>query len=130
MLVSLSGIRPFKFLRVLMASNNQLRNLEKQLTVLKRFAFLKKLDLFDNPVAEEPDYRLRLIYNIPQVETLDRSTVKGPERLKADEVVPNLDKVTSAKAPPPPRKKGWGVLSITEKDCFRGAKEIKTRRAR
>eukprot|EP00438_Fugacium_kawagutii_P029473 Skav209240 [mRNA] locus=scaffold293:478876:483826:- [translate_table: standard] len=65
-LVSLAGLRSFKFLKVLLASGNQLRNLDKQLTLLSRFAFLKKLDLFDNPVAEEPDYRLRLIYQLPQ----------------------------------------------------------------
>lgn len=130
MLVSLAGLRTFKFLKVLLASNNQLRNLEKQLTLLRKFVFLQKLDLFSNPVAEEPDYRLRLIYNIPQVETLDRSAVKGPERLKADEIVPNLDKVTSGgKVVSTTRKKGWGALSVTEKDCFRISKQIRESRA-
>jgi hypothetical protein len=125
-LVSLAGIQRLKFLRVLMASNNQLRNLDKQLTLFERFAFLKKLDLFDNPVAEEPDYRLRLIYQVPQVDILDRRSVKGPERLKADEVVPNLDKV-SAPQPEKGRRKGR-QLSIVEKDCFDAAKSIKEQR--
>ena len=50
-LVSLAGLRSFKFLKVLLASGNQLRNLDKQLALLSKFAFLKKLDLFDNPAG-------------------------------------------------------------------------------
>lgn len=126
MLVSLSGIRTFKFLRVLLASNNQIRNLDKQLAFLTRFAFLNKLDLFDNPVAEEPDYRLRLIYNIPQVEILDRHTVKVHERIKADEVVPNLDKVSTSKVEGH-KKKHQGMSSL-ERECFMNARDIKGRR--
>jgi len=125
-LVSLSGLRPFKFLRVLMASNNQLRNLDKQLAVLSRFAFLKKLDLFDNPVAEEPDYRLRIIYHVPQIEVLDRRSVKVEERIKADEVVPNLDKVSAAKAEKSSRK--GEQHSALERAAFKEAKEIIKRR--
>ncbi|CAE7260530.1 LRRC72 [Symbiodinium sp. CCMP2592] len=96
---------PARVVHVLLASGNQLRNLDKQLALLSRFPFLKKLELFDNPVAEEPDYRLRLIYHVPQVELLDQHTVKLPERLRADEVVPNLDKVSAAKVEKP-RPKG------------------------
>lgn len=125
-LVSLAGMRTFKFLRVLMASGNQLRNLEKQLAVIGRFAFLKKLDLFDNPVAEEPDYRLRLIYTVPQVEILDRRSVKGPERMKAEEVVPNLDKVSPAK-PEKCRSRGPGHSKL-ERSCFAMDQEIRQRR--
>mmetsp|Transcript_91816 Transcript_91816/g.230680 ORF Transcript_91816/g.230680 Transcript_91816/m.230680 type:complete len:352 (+) Transcript_91816:65-1120(+) len=129
-LVSLTGIKSFTFLRVLLASNNQLRNLDKQLALLTRFAFLKKLDLFDNPVAEEPDYRLRIIYNVPQVELLDRHAVKVPERLKADEVVPNLDKVNMGKMEQCKRKPPWADHSKIEQSCFRLAKEIAARRRR
>eukprot|EP00929_Paragymnodinium_shiwhaense_P119132 TRINITY_DN91007_c0_g1_i1.p1 TRINITY_DN91007_c0_g1~~TRINITY_DN91007_c0_g1_i1.p1 ORF type:complete len:565 (-),score=107.63 TRINITY_DN91007_c0_g1_i1:91-1689(-) len=127
-LVSLAGIKGLKFLTVLMAGNNQLRNLDKQLQLFERFAFLKTLDLANNPVAEEPDYRLRLIYQVPQVELLDSKTVKGPERIKADEVVPNLDKV-SAPQPEKARKKGQ-PLSLVERDCFNAADAIRAARRR
>lgn len=127
-LVSLAGLKSLKFLRVLLASDNQLRNLDKQLSLLSRFAFLNKLDLFGNPVSEEPDYRLRLIFHIPQVEILDRHTVKVPERIKADEVVPNLDKVSAAKMDKSVRKAQ--ELSSLEKDCFRMAKTIRDRKRR
>lgn len=129
-LVSLSGLRTFKFLQVLLASNNQLRNLEKQIVALSRFAFLKKLDLFDNPVAEEPDYRLRIIYHMPQVEILDRHAVKRTERAKADEVVPNLDKVSAGKPEKAKRKAPWDDHSVLEKLCFKEARELEARRKR
>ncbi|CAE7441561.1 LRRC72 [Symbiodinium natans] len=125
-LVSLAGLKSFKFLRVLLASGNQLRNLDKQLALLSRFPFLKKLELFDNPVAEEPDYRLRLIYHVPQVELLDQHTVKGAERLRADEVVPNLDKVSAAKVEKP-RPKGH-QFSVLERQCIHEARSIQERR--
>lgn len=124
-LVSLHGLKNFKFLRVLLASKNQLRNLDKQIALLSRFAFLKKLDLFDNPVAEEPDYRLRLIYHVPQVETLDKHAVKGTERVKADEVVPNLDQVSAVKPEKPKRKSI--THSAMEKTCFAEARQIRDR---
>lgn len=126
-LVSLSGLRAFKFLCVLHASGNQLRNLDKQLAVISKFAFLRKLELFDNPIAEEPDYRLRVIYEAPQVEILDRHAVKGPERIRADEVVPNLDKVS---APKPKPKRRAQEHSVLERRCFRSAAGIRERQQR
>jgi len=127
-LVSLAGLKSFKFLQVLLASGNQLRNLDKQLAILSRSAFLKKLDLFDNPVAEEPDYRLRLIYHVPQVQILDQSSVKGPERLKADEVVPNMDSVTASKNEKPKPK--VPNSSLLEASCLMAAQDIKEQRRR
>merc|ERR1719498_165443 len=54
-IVSLNFLKWFKFLRTLLASNNQIRNLDKQLQMISRLSFLSKLDLFDNSVADEPD---------------------------------------------------------------------------
>merc|ERR1719326_1711277 len=123
-LVSLSGLKNCKFLRVLLASNNQIRNLEKQLAFISRFLFLKKLELSGNPIADEPEYRLRLIYHAPQVEILDCAVVKGPERIKASEVVPNLDKVSGPAAKQSRPKK---QLSQIERDCFRENRQIHER---
>lgn len=125
-LVSLKGLLPFKFLRVLLARGNQLRNLDKQIGVLAHFSFLKRLDLSENAVADEPDYQLRVIYNLPQVEELDRKSVKQHERIKAGEVVPNLDKVTE-KAPGHVTKKfnPSQQYSDMERHCFQEAKALK-----
>ena len=52
----------FKFLNVLLCGDNQLRDLNNFIEFLQNFAFLEQLDLFGNPLAEEPDYRYRLIH--------------------------------------------------------------------
>ena len=64
-LENVEGIRRFKFLQVLLISENQLRDLDVFLQFLSRFAFLEQLDLFGNPLAEEPDYRLKIIKTMP-----------------------------------------------------------------
>ena len=51
-------------------------NLDKQINLLGNFSFLSRLDLSENAAADEPDYQLRIIYNLPQVEDLDRKAVK------------------------------------------------------
>jgi Leucine-rich repeat (LRR) protein len=66
-LENVQGITKFKFLDTLLISNNRLRSLDKFLVFLQRFAFLNHLDLFGNPLAEEPDYRLKIIYLMPQI---------------------------------------------------------------
>jgi hypothetical protein len=126
-LVSLAGLKNCHFLRVLLAGNNQIRNLEKQLTFLKRFLFLKKLELSGNPVADEPEYRLQLIFHAPQVEIFDNAVVKDPERTKAAEVVPNLDKVTG---PPPKSQPPKSARSKIEQDIYRERRQILERRCK
>lgn len=74
-LSSIEGIRRFKFLQVLLIGDNQLRDLDVFLEFLSKFAFLEQLDLFGNPLAEEPDYRLKIIKAMPQIKTLDRHKV-------------------------------------------------------
>jgi len=62
---NIEGIKKFKFLDTLLISSNRLRNLDKFITFLSKFAFLEQLDLFGNPLAEEPDYRMKIIYAMP-----------------------------------------------------------------
>jgi Leucine-rich repeat (LRR) protein len=66
LLESIEGLRKYKFLDTLLVSHNRLRNLDKFLAFLStKFAFLEQLDLFGNPLAEEPDYRLKIIHTMP-----------------------------------------------------------------
>ena len=62
---NIEAIKKFKFLDALLISGNRLRNLDKFLIFLSKFAFLEQLDLFGNPLAEEPDYRMKIIYTMP-----------------------------------------------------------------
>ena len=86
-LESIEGIKKYKFLDTLLLGNNQLRNLDKFLAFLSsKFAFLEQLDLYGNPLAEEPDYRLKIIHEMPQIKLLDRHKVTVEERLKAEKL--------------------------------------------
>ncbi len=66
------SLSQMKFIQVLFLNDNKLRNLDKNLAVLKPFSFLKNLNMFNNPMAEEPEYRSRVIYALPSLEDLDR----------------------------------------------------------
>jgi hypothetical protein len=61
-----------KFIQVLLVNDNKLRNLDKNLKVLIPLSFLKNLNMCNNPLAEEPEYRSRVIYALPSLEDLDR----------------------------------------------------------
>jgi Leucine-rich repeat (LRR) protein len=61
-----------KFLEVLFLNDNKLRNLDKNLELLKHLTSLKNLCLFGNPLAEEPEYRSRVVCAIPSLEIFDR----------------------------------------------------------
>ena len=65
-------VKKFNFLETLLVSDNQLKDLDYQLAILHKLTFLEQLDLFGNPVAEEPNYRLRVISAMPKIKILDR----------------------------------------------------------
>lgn len=123
MLESIEGLRRYKFLDTLFVSNNRLRNLDKFLTFLSsKFAFLEELDLFGNPLAEEPDYRLKIIHTMPQIKLLDRHTVTIEERIKAAKM---FETPTTTKRSHTATKGVSGSFSKGEKDLY---KEVATLR--
>jgi hypothetical protein len=104
-------------------NNNELRDLDKNLDILRDFTQLVQLNLADNPVAEEPNYRLRVITAIPSVQVLDRHVVTLEEREKAKQWYS-----TEVKGIAPPKRvkkpSGW-LASQAEKNLDREAKQIK-----
>mmetsp|Transcript_7883 Transcript_7883/g.12856 ORF Transcript_7883/g.12856 Transcript_7883/m.12856 type:complete len:508 (-) Transcript_7883:59-1582(-) len=121
-LVCLRGLQHCKFLRVLLASNNQIKNLDKQLAFLSRFGFLRKLELYGNPLADELEYRLRFIHDVPQLQIFDHAAIKPAERTKAKEVVPNLDNVDKLAVR---RRRAKSTVSKVEQDLFRESHRIR-----
>jgi hypothetical protein len=71
-----------------------LRDLDKNLAILREFKHLKTLDLFKNPLAEEPNYRLRIIYELPWLKLLDRHIITLEERREAKKVIEALRNYT------------------------------------
>ena len=92
-----SSISKMKFLETLYLNNNKLKNLELVLSNLKNFSFLKNLNLFGNPVAEEPEYRPRVIYVLKSVEIFDRHKVTDMEKMKCEQIVKEYNDPLSKK---------------------------------
>ncbi|KAM6338905.1 leucine-rich repeat-containing protein 72 [Podargus strigoides] len=80
-LTDISGaLKQLHALQILLLHNNQLKQLGKTVKELKGMISLQTLNLFHNPLAEDPDYRLYVIYFLPSVQLLDRKAVTQRER--------------------------------------------------
>jgi len=110
-------------LRTLDMRNNEIRDLDKALETLKDFKQLYQLDMSENPVAEEPNYRLRVIIAVPSLHVLDSHVVTTEEKTKA-----KLWYNTEVKGIEPPKKAkkaGAWQTSQSEKILDKEAKNIK-----
>ncbi|NXI41488.1 LRC72 protein, partial [Galbula dea] len=80
-LTDISGaLKHLHALQILLLHNNQLRTLGKTVKELKGMISLQTLNLFHNPLAQDTDYRLYVIYSLPSVQLLDRKSVTQRER--------------------------------------------------
>ncbi|XP_027733715.1 leucine-rich repeat-containing protein 72 isoform X2 [Empidonax traillii] len=70
-------------LQILFLHNNELKKLGKTVKEMKGMISLHTLNLFQNPLACDPDYRLYVIYILPSVQLLDRKLVTQRERESA-----------------------------------------------
>eukprot|EP00775_Hariotina_reticulata_P002236 gene2236-2548_t len=85
---TLKGSLPnLKALTHLDISHNQLQNLSKVIKALTRFPFLTDLTLLGNPCCEEPDYRLKLLHELPNLQVFDHHQVTTAERIDAARVI-------------------------------------------
>ncbi|NWX83643.1 LRC72 protein, partial [Nothoprocta ornata] len=70
-------------LQILLLHNNQLKHLDKTVEELKGMRSLQTLNIFHNPLAQDPGYRLSVIHFLPSVQLLDRKPVTPRERERA-----------------------------------------------
>ena len=118
-----------KFLDTLYLNNNKLKNLDKVITYLSQFKFLKNLNLFGNPVAEEPEYRPRVIDSLKSLELFDRHMISSIERIKAEKIVKEYNDPLSKKHVKRPKKlKVYENFSSIEKSLFNEANQILNKR--
>ena len=78
-----------KFLRhieMLALQNNRLTDLEATLKLMQHLTRLEELDLSGNPLANELNYRPRVIYRFPKLKVLDRHVIEWDERQAAQEM--------------------------------------------
>ena len=124
-----SSLSVMKFLETLYLNNNKLKNLDKVITYLSQFKFLKSLNLFGNPVAEEPEYRPRVIDTIKSLEIFDRHMVTKMEKIKAEKIVKEYNDPLSKKhIKRPKRVKVYENYSLIEKNLFNEANQILNKR--
>ena len=126
------SISCMKFLETLYLNDNKLKNLDKCLTYLKRFSFLKNLNLFNNPIAEEPEYRPRVIDALKSLKIFDRHMITTIERIKDEQIVREFNDPLNKKiVKKDKRKKNLKVyenFSNLEKDLIRETKQIEKER--
>ena len=124
-----SSLNVMKFLETLYLNKNKLKNLDKVITYLSQFKFLKSLNLFGNPVAEEPEYRPRVIDTIKSLEIFDRHMVTTMEKIKAEKIVKEFNDPLSKKAVKRPKRlKVYENYSLIEKNLFNEANQILKKR--
>ena len=124
-----SSLSVMKFLDTLYLNNNKLKNLDKVITYLSQFKFLKNLNLFGNPVAEEPEYRPRVIDSLKSLELFDRHMISTIERIKAEKIVKEFNDPLSKKHVKRPKKlKVYENFSSIEKSLFNEANQILNKR--
>ncbi|XP_065609055.1 leucine-rich repeat-containing protein 72 [Cyrtonyx montezumae] len=80
-LTDISGaLKNLHSLQILLLHNNQLEQLGETVKELKGIISLQTLNLFCNPLACDPGYRLYVIHSLPSVQLLDRKSVTQKER--------------------------------------------------
>lgn len=87
----------FIALHTLTLNNNLLIDIDNTVFVLKYLRNLQTLDLFENPIAKEDNYRLRVIGELPNLTTLDRRKITDDERVEARELLKKLSKLQNFK---------------------------------
>ena len=70
----------------LILNDNKLEDLRTHIDMLSKLTRLRRLDLYNNPLAEETSYRLHVVKAMPRLEILDRQKITPEERLKARKV--------------------------------------------
>ncbi|CAD8042989.1 unnamed protein product [Paramecium primaurelia] len=127
---TLEGLQNLKHLETLSLFNNELRDLEKNLLILKEFPGLTTLDLFNNPVAEEPYYRNRVISALPQLQLLDRSIITVQEKIKVEAWYKDFKAEVKIKKKGQKKQKllPSQIFSVGEKILYKEVDEIKAKR--
>ncbi len=89
------GLAHCTFLSRLTLNDNKLDDLENIITELKPMNHLKNLDLFGNPIAQEDNYRLRMIGELSTLRMLDRHEITAEERAAAKAFLKKMKKMNN-----------------------------------
>jgi hypothetical protein len=126
------SLQNIKYLRSLSLYNNTLRDLNATLPFIRHLQYLVALDLFGNPLANEPNYRLLVVWTFPSLHVLDRHEVTDEERLaavkkfgKVSQDLVAFGKRTTKWNNPPPIP--LATLSATASDMYKELERVRAR---
>lgn len=74
------SLEHFLSLNYLTLNDNCLEDVNEVLHALRPMKTLISLDLFNNPIAQEDNYRVRMIVELPSLEVLDKRPISNEER--------------------------------------------------
>lgn len=77
------GLENYSFLHQLTLNDNKLDDLEATIQELKQLRHLRVLNLYDNPIAQEDNYRMRVLCELTELDVFDRHQVTDEERREA-----------------------------------------------
>jgi U2 small nuclear ribonucleoprotein A' len=100
------SLKNMKHLNVLTLYNNELSNLDQNIDFLSDFVYLEHLELWGNPLSEEPNYRISVIHALRTLKLFERHNVSDLERISADKFIKD-NKIVGIKKP---RKKAFKVF--------------------
>ena len=128
---SLEGsIRKMQHLQVLTAYNNQLSNLDKVIEFLADFTYLERLDIFENPLSEEPYYQRKMIAGLKNLNLFDRHAVKELDKVRAIRFVKSLSRFSLKEKKEKILLKPYEKNSACEKLLITNAKRILKQKAK
>lgn len=78
-----NSLDKFLSLNNLTLNDNHIDNMEDVLNSLRGMKYLESLDLYNNPVAQEDNYRTRIIVELPSLQVLDKKPIDAKERFDA-----------------------------------------------
>jgi hypothetical protein len=126
------SLQNIKYLRSLSLYNNKLRDLKATLPYIRHLQYLVALDLFGNPLANEPNYRLLVVWTFPSLHVLDRHEVTDEERAaavkkfgKVSQDLVAFGKRTTKWENPPPIP--LAALSATAADMYKELERVRAR---
>lgn len=91
--LTIGSFEVFGFLNQLTLYDNELEGLDNVLKELKSLRYLTVLDLYNNPIAQEDNYRLRVLGELTTLDTFDKHKITDEERIEAKLLKKKLEKL-------------------------------------
>eukprot|EP00281_Chroomonas_sp_CCMP1168_P022879 CAMPEP_0206226276 /NCGR_PEP_ID=MMETSP0047_2-20121206/8006_1 /ASSEMBLY_ACC=CAM_ASM_000192 /TAXON_ID=195065 /ORGANISM="Chroomonas mesostigmatica_cf, Strain CCMP1168" /LENGTH=227 /DNA_ID=CAMNT_0053649355 /DNA_START=25 /DNA_END=705 /DNA_ORIENTATION=+ len=118
------SLKHLRHIMTLSLFNNRLQDLEATLPLIHHLTRLEELDLSGNPLANEVNYRLRVIHTFHSLKVLDKHEVTEAERIEAQVLFEGRKVINICFASTKPRwknppKQKIASLSKTTKDMYR-----------